>query len=158
MADGSGSLILSIFIAFKAAELQDKVKAKHYLERLQELVFLERTNIGKIEVLHRLAISVGLDGDQFLDDMKGGGIGGFLKDLSLIRKHGISLLPTLLFKKNDAGWIRINGPQPLEALEKALQDLQRWPLNVKASGDSLNDFNMPTRIFPDSDQAYRAAG
>jgi 2-polyprenyl-6-methoxyphenol hydroxylase-like FAD-dependent oxidoreductase/predicted DsbA family dithiol-disulfide isomerase len=145
-------------IAYIAAAIQDEEKSKKYLERLQELVFLERTNIGNVEVLHRLAISFGLDGEQFLDDMKGRGIGSFLKDLSLVRKYGVNMLPTLLFKKNDDILIRINGPQPFEVLERALLDIDSWTVE---DGQVLNEwdrFNESARVLPDMVQCFRVAG
>jgi 2-polyprenyl-6-methoxyphenol hydroxylase-like FAD-dependent oxidoreductase/predicted DsbA family dithiol-disulfide isomerase len=145
-------------IAYRAAFLQDEELARKYYQRLQELVFLERTNIGRVEVLHHLAISVGLDGDQFLEDMKGRGIGGFLKDLSLVKKHGVNKLPTLLFKKNEDLWIRINGPQPFEVLERAILDIHSWTVE---DGQVLNDwdrFDESARVLPGMIQCFRAAG
>lgn len=145
-------------IAFKAAALQDEGKAKKYLQRLQELVFLERTNIGRVEELHRLAISLGLDGEQFLDDMKGRGIGGFLKDLSLVRKYGVNILPTLIFKKNDDIWVRINGPQHFEVLERALLDVHAWTVDNEPVVSDWDRFNITEGVLPGIVQQYRAAG
>ena len=145
-------------IAYKAAELQDPEKAVIFLRRLQELVFLERTNIARVEILHRLAMSVGLDDSLFLEDIKGRAIGQFLKDLSLIRDQSIRMLPTLIFKKDDSAWIRMNGPQSFEAMEHALNDMIHWPSQQQVIINPMDQLNAPGIVLPGSINVLGATG
>ena len=105
-----------------------------------------------------MAISLGLDGDQFLYDMKGIGIGSFLKDLSLVKKYAINALPTLLIKKNEQILVRINGPQPFEVLERALLDIDAWKVDAEAVSHEWDRFNGTARVLPGMDINYKAAG
>ena len=58
-------------IAFKAAQMQDREKANLFLRRIREMVFLEKLNITRHEVLVTAAKQSGLDSKQFLKDIEG---------------------------------------------------------------------------------------
>ena len=86
-------------IAYKAAQMQDEVKADRFLRRMREASAAEALQTNLTEVLVELASEVGLDIGRFLEDFTGGKAKtAFEEDLYLtaqFRAHGF---PTFLVK------------------------------------------------------------
>ncbi|MCK5103765.1 MAG: DsbA family protein, partial [Cyclobacteriaceae bacterium] len=59
-------------IAYKAAQMQDEVKAVKFLRRMREAIAAEAKQANKMEVLIELAQDSGLDISQFVMDMDNG--------------------------------------------------------------------------------------
>ena len=89
-------------IAFKAAQMQDKVKAVVFLRALRELLFLHKKNITKWEHLETAAKQAGLDIDQFRADNEGKANTLFQEDLRLARELGVKGFPSV-FIVDDKG-------------------------------------------------------
>lgn len=89
-------------IAFKAAQLQDEKKAIIFLRHLREMVFLQKKNITKWEVIEQAALKTGLDTTQLRKDYEGKAIELFQADLSLAKKMGVRGFPSI-FVTNAAG-------------------------------------------------------
>ena len=86
-------------IAYKAAQMQDEVKADRFLRRMREASAAEALQTNLTEVLVELASEVGLDIGRFLEDFTGGKAKtAFEEDLyttAQFRAHGF---PTFLVK------------------------------------------------------------
>ena len=89
-------------IAFKAAQLQDEKKAVVFLRHLREMVFLQKKNITKWEVIEQAALKTGLDAAQLRKDYEGKAKELFQADLGLARKMGVRGFPSI-FITNAAG-------------------------------------------------------
>lgn len=84
-------------IAFKAAQLQDEIKADLFMREIREMVFLQKKNIAKWENLALAAQNVGLDVDQLKTDFEGKAKLLFEEDLNLAKKFGARGFPTMFF-------------------------------------------------------------
>lgn len=82
-------------IAFKAAQLQDKVKAVAFLRIIREMVFLQKKNITKWEHLSAAASQAGLDAAKLKQDYEGQAKDLFQADLALARKMGVRGFPSV---------------------------------------------------------------
>jgi len=82
-------------IAFKAAQMQDAEKAIVFLRKMRELLFLEKKNIEKWEVVALAARASGLDVDQLRADVDGLARDKFEGDLALARKMGVRGFPSI---------------------------------------------------------------
>lgn len=89
---------LAASIAIKAAELQGKQMGSKYLRKLRELLFLDKKNIAKEEVLIECAQSVeGLCVDEFINDLRSdGAIKAFQCDLKTTKEMGVEHFPTIV--------------------------------------------------------------
>jgi putative protein-disulfide isomerase len=112
-------------IAFKAAQIQNKEKAIQYLRRIREMVFLEKKNIAKFEILQKAALEVGLDTEKFKADYEGTAKELFYEDLEVTRKYGVRGFPTLFLSNQKNNQVVINGFQPYQNFENAI--LQLYP-------------------------------
>jgi hypothetical protein len=68
------------------------------------------------------------------------------------------MLPTLIFKKDVSGWIRMNGPQSFEAMEHALNDMIHWPSQQQVIINPMDQLNAPGIVLPGSNNVLRATG
>ncbi|WP_460472215.1 ClpXP adapter SpxH family protein [Emticicia fontis] len=116
-------------IAFKAAQLQDEKKAIVFLRNMREMVFLQKKNITKWEVLKQAAIKAGLDSEKLKQDYEGIGKELFQADLSLAKKMGVRGFPSI-FVTNSAGDSEfIYGTKPYSAYETWINKI--YPKTVK---------------------------
>src|SRR5690606_27525623 len=73
-------------IGYKAAQMQDAVKAEKFLRRIKEMVFIEKKNITKWEHLSQAALDTGLNLEKFRDDFDHDAKELFNEDLELARQ------------------------------------------------------------------------
>ena len=110
-------------IAFKAAELQDEQLAHAFLRRMREMVFMEKRNIARQEVINEAAAEVGLDSARLESDMKGAGNALFKADLALARASGVRGFPTMIFSNAEGQRQVAYGARSYGQLEDALKQL-----------------------------------
>ena len=130
-------------IAFKAAQLQDKESATDFLRKLREMVFLQKQNIARREVIEGAAIQAGLDTERLKMDMEGRGRDLFGEDLKMAREYGVRGFPTLFFTRNGKTKEIIYGSRPYDVFENALSKL--YPEASKASYNK--DLNALFSVF-----------
>lgn len=104
-------------IAFKAAQMQDGVKALYFLRRIREMVFLEKKNICKWEHLQQAAIETGLDVTRLKADYEGKAKDKFTEDLDYARRLGVRGFPTLFFAYGNKSPITLYGFRPYDDFE-----------------------------------------
>ncbi|GAB3698474.1 protease adaptor protein SpxH [Spirosoma flavus] len=121
-------------IAFKAAQLQDEVKAIEFLRKMREMVFLQKKNITKWANVAEAAQAVGLDSAQLRIDYDGKARTHFKDDLELGRQLAVRGFPTLFFRDDLGRQEVVYGFKPYDLFEKAVQDLH--PLVVKEAFDT----------------------
>ena len=131
-------------IAYKAAAIQDKEKAIHFLRELRELVFLKKKNITKWEYLEQSARKVNLDPSQLKEDIQGRAVELFEEDLKLATKLGVRGFPTLFFLDNSEGQEKVYGAKPYSVMENAI--LKLHPLASKVNYDK--DWQSLFQLFP----------
>jgi len=86
-------------IAYKAAQLQDEVKANRFLRRMREASAAEAQQTNLTEVLVELASETGLDISRFLDDFNNGKAkSAFEADLYTTAQYRAHGFPTFLIK------------------------------------------------------------
>ncbi|HRO43772.1 MAG TPA: DsbA family protein [Flavipsychrobacter sp.] len=107
-------------IGFKAAQLQSPEKAEKFLRRIKEMVFLERTNIAREEVLARAAKEVGLDQERFIEDFKNNATPLFEEDLAMARAWGVRGFPTIFFIDDEDNRLKVYGSKPYQVYEQTL--------------------------------------
>lgn len=110
-------------IAFKAAQLQNLNKATLFLRRLKELVFIEKQNITRWELIERAALNSGLDSALLLKDIPGKGKDLFLDDLRLCEKLDVKVFPTLFFSIGDGEKFVLKGYHTYEKFEAIIKQL-----------------------------------
>ena len=110
-------------IAFKAAQLQDSDKAITFLRRLKELVFLEKKNITRWEIIENAALSSGIDAAVLKEDCTGKGSQLLEADLELAKDLKITMFPTLIFLMDGIAFNRINGFQTYENFEEIILEV-----------------------------------
>ncbi len=110
-------------IAFKAAQIQDPEKALVFLRIMREMVFLEKKNIAKWEVIAQAATLANLDVKKLKSDYDGPAKVRFEEDLALSKKSGVRGFPTLLVSNKEGKTQTIYGFQKYEAMESILKQL-----------------------------------
>jgi putative protein-disulfide isomerase len=123
-------------IAMKAAQLQDKGKAIEFMRKMRELLFLEKKNITKWEVIREAAIAVGLDTFQLKEDYEGKAIALFQEDLNYARKLGVRGFPTFFFTDAEDNETMLYGFKPYQSFEASLlrvqPDATKTAINIKS--------------------------
>ncbi len=114
-------------IAFKAAQMQDGEKAIVFLRRIREMVFLEKLNITRPEILATAAKQCGLDSNQLLKDMEDPAELLFKEDLELARSLNVRGFPTLFFTDRDGNQLMVYGFKPYSNFESTLLKLIENP-------------------------------
>lgn len=149
-------------IAFVAAQLQDKEKASRLMRRLREMVFMEKRNISKWEVISEAAKNVGLDVQQLRTDYDGKAQQLFKEEMASGRKMGVRGFPTLIMSNAQNEQSVVYGSRPYEQMEQVI--LQLYPNAQKKtydnSAESLLKFfgTLTTREFAElSGQSMVAA-
>ena len=125
-----------------AAQIQDSDKAITFLRRLKELVFLEKKNIARWEVIERAALYCGLDTAWLKKDMIGTGQKLFKEDLELAQKLDIKIFPTLFFLKDGVINDTIKGYQSYEKFEEVILQILPDAIKSKNNKDADNLFSM----------------
>ncbi|WLD95371.1 DsbA family protein [Alkalihalobacillus sp. AL-G] len=112
-------------IAVKAAELQGKAAGVSFLRKLREVLFLQKQNISKLEVLEICAIESGLDLKEFQKDLHSeGAVRAFQCDVKTTREMEVNQLPSLVFFSNTSEeGIKITGMYPYEIYVHILEEL-----------------------------------
>lgn len=105
-------------IAFKAAQMQSAEKARLYLQRMQELLFLENKNISKWKYLEKAAHEIQLDVGRLKMDIASKARKDFEDDLIVAEKLGVGGFPTLIIKKRNGHMVVLEGYRDVAALEK----------------------------------------
>lgn len=109
-------------LAYLAAKKQDEAKAKMFLRKLREQVFIFGKNITNIDVLHDAAFSIGLDVDTFEHDLTSDDIKQiFMQNLETSRTNHVRGFPTLILSGKNQPSVSLNGVRSYEDYEYALK-------------------------------------
>lgn len=138
-------------LAFKAAELQGKVKAHNFLRRIREMVFMEKKNITRWEYLKAAAVECGLDTAQFSSDYYSKAQLLFKEDLNLAGHYGVRGFPALYFSDSLNNQTTIYGYKPYEdfemALKKLVPDIKKRKVNSANGHLFLHYSTMTTKEY-----------
>ncbi|MDT3404342.1 ClpXP adapter SpxH family protein [Mucilaginibacter terrae] len=110
-------------IAFKAAQLQNEKKAINMLRIMREMVFLQKKNIAKWDIIAQAATQAGLDLNKLHDDFNHAGKLSFNEDLDMARSMGVRGFPTMFFTDASGNSERVYGSKPYEVYENAIKKL-----------------------------------
>ena len=110
-------------IAFKAAQMQDNEKAAWFFRTLKEMLFLEKKNIAKWEVLAAAAEKAELDVTQLKADFEGKAKELFEEDLKLAQELGVRGFPTIFFFDQSGNRERVYGSKAYAFYETAILKL-----------------------------------
>ena len=110
-------------IAYKAAELQDPVKAELFMRRMREQVFTEKKNIASWPVQAEAAKATGLDLMRMKDYMDGAAQALFNADLTLARAMGVRGFPSMFFSNANGERQLVYGSRPYGTFEDAVKKL-----------------------------------
>lgn len=110
-------------VAVKAAQLQDVQKGEKLLRRLKEMVFVEKKNITRWEVIAEAALYAGLELVQLQKDFHGAAKDLFEEDLALKKNLGVRGFPTIFFTDEEGNQFKVYGSKPYETYEQALLKL-----------------------------------
>jgi predicted DsbA family dithiol-disulfide isomerase len=128
-------------IAVKAAELQGKTSGMRFLRKLREVLFLQKQNITKLDVLTDCADEAGLDVDEFQKDLYSEtAVRAFQCDVRTTQEMEVNQLPSLVFfsDTSDEG-IKITGMYSYDVYVHILEELL-GELPKKCSLPSLEQF------------------
>lgn len=111
--------------AYKAAEFQGTTIAHRYLRRLREAVASEDKNLQKRAVLVELADEIGLDVEQFEQDLESGRAKeAFKEDVRYARANGVRGFPTFHIERIDTGEERwLHGYRPFSTFEAVFEEI-----------------------------------
>nr|WP_235846964.1 ClpXP adapter SpxH family protein [Neobacillus soli] len=116
----------TVSIALKAAELQGRRAGLRFLRRIQEMLFLEKQNISNLQVLVDCAKSLGLDIEEFINDIHSESAAkAFQCDLKITSEMEVQEIPTLVFFNENAEdeGIKITGTYPYEIYVQILEEM-----------------------------------
>ncbi|RFU63057.1 DsbA family protein [Bacillus sp. V59.32b] len=139
----------SASIAIKAAELQGRKLAILFLRKLQELLFLEKQDITSMSNLTECAREVGLDVDEFMNDITSESAAkGFQCDLKITSEMDVSEIPTLVFfnQNIEEEGIKISGFYPYDVYVNILDDMLNGLPDPK-SPPSLESFVQSFKVI-----------
>ncbi len=148
-------------IAFKAAQLQSEDKALKFLRIMREMVFMQKKNIAKWQVMEQAAEQAGLDKAQLKIDYDGQAKELFQKDLQLAKEFGVRGFPTVFVVDGKGAQEKVYGSKPYADFEQGIKTV--YP-TVKKQGYN-NDWTslfakyptLTTREFAElSDISYEA--
>ncbi|MGM7700921.1 ClpXP adapter SpxH family protein [Pseudalkalibacillus sp. Hm43] len=128
-------------IAVKAAELQGKSGGMRFLRKLREVLFLQKQNITKLEVLINCADEAGLDVEEFKKDLHSEtAVKAFQCDVRTTQEMEVNQLPSLVFfsDTSDEG-IKITGMYSYDVYVHILEELL-GELPGKCSPPSMEQF------------------
>lgn len=110
-------------IAFKAAQLQDGVKAVAFLRVMREKVFLQKKNIAKWEHIAAAAAEAGLDVVQLKSDFEGKAKLLFEEDLKLAGKLMVRGFPSVFVTDGAGNTEFVYGFKPYDTFVKAVEKM-----------------------------------
>jgi predicted DsbA family dithiol-disulfide isomerase len=113
-------------LAIKAAELQGKQQGMKFLRKLQENLFLNKMDIGDKEVLCDIAKAVGLDEEEFLNDLSSAAaIKALHCDLKFSKEMDVTQIPTIIVfnDRTDDEGIKISGRYSYEVYVEILREM-----------------------------------
>ncbi len=129
-------------IAIKAAELQSRKLSARFIRRLQELLFLDKQDISNLEVLTKCAREIGLDVEEFLNDITSTSAAkGFQCDLKITSEMEVNEIPSLVFfnENIEEEGIKVSGLYAYEVYVNILEEMLE---------------NLPTPATPPSLEAF----
>lgn len=130
-------------IAYKAAQLVDKVKADNLLRRIREATAVENLLTSHEDVLISLASEVGLDVAKFITHLHDGSAEqAFRGDLALTRSLSVSGFPTFLIKFNTQQ-VMLRGYNDFNTFASVINAVthnKMWPKEPTASDEELLNF------------------
>jgi len=129
-------------IAFKAAQLQDEKKAIAFLRIMREMVFLQKKNIARWEVIAQAGTKAGLDLDKLEEDFNNAAKLSFQQDLDLARSMGVRGFPTIFFADTSGNSERVYGSKPFEVYETAIKKLVPQETKHEYAKDWQSLFNV----------------
>ena len=108
-----------------AAGLQGEEHKSAMIYAIQKAYYLEARNPSDIDTLSNCAIALGLNGDQFSNDMQSNSLKDlFLADLNRCREWGIGGFPCLVYQHGDNLHMLSNGFTNLDSLTQRWQSIQ----------------------------------
>lgn len=107
-------------IAMKAAQIQSKEKALHFMRVLREGLYLEKKNIAKWKNIEKAAQIANLDTAQLKSDYEGDAKKLFQEDLNLAKSLGVRGFPTLFFADANNNQLTVYGSKPYASYENAV--------------------------------------
>jgi predicted DsbA family dithiol-disulfide isomerase len=113
-------------IAIKAAELQGRRAGTKFLRKLRELMFLEKQNISDMNVLTECARSIGLDVEEFINDITSEAAAkAFQCDLKISSEMEVTESPTVVFfnQNIEEEGIKVSGAYPYEVYVTILEEM-----------------------------------
>ncbi|MBM7659742.1 putative DsbA family dithiol-disulfide isomerase [Bacillus mesophilus] len=113
-------------IAIKAAELQGRRVGLKFLRKLQELLFLQKQNISDEDVLVECAREVGLEMDEFVQDLHSESAAkAFQCDLQITSDMEVDQIPTLVFfnENIEEEGMKVTGLYSYDVYVRIIQDL-----------------------------------
>jgi predicted DsbA family dithiol-disulfide isomerase len=113
-------------IAIKAAELQGRKIGLKFLRKLQELLFLQKQDISEEAVLIECATEVGLEIDEFVEDLHSESAAkAFQCDLQITSDMEVDKIPTLVFfnENIEEEGMKVTGLYGYEVYVRIIQDL-----------------------------------
>lgn len=123
-------------IAIKAAELQGKQIGIKYLRKIRELLFLDKQNIAKEEILIDCAKNInGMCIDEFVKDLRSeGSIKAFQCDIKTTKEMGAEYFPTIVFFNDN-----------IEEEGLMITGLHDYHVYVKVLTEMLGEVPVPNR-------------
>ncbi|SEO50957.1 Predicted dithiol-disulfide isomerase, DsbA family [Amphibacillus marinus] len=116
----------NVSMAIKAAELQGSKAGRRYLRKVQENIFLNRTDISKDEQLIRIAAEAELDLEEFKGDLHSKSATKALQcDLKLSGEMEIDQTPSIVFfnEEEEEEGLKLSGAYRYEVYVKVLRQL-----------------------------------
>ncbi len=113
-------------LAIKAAEIQGRKAGIRFLRKLQEVVFLEKQNVSDENVLMDVAHSVGLDLEEFHNDIHSPSAQKALQcDLKITTDMEVKEIPSLVFYHcdEDVEGLKVTGLYPYETYVHILEEM-----------------------------------
>ena len=123
-------------IAYEAAKHIDPTKAKRLLRRIREATFTERRRTSQMDVLIELAVEVGFDAAQFINEYTTGTAqSDFMRERARCQRNGVTGFPSYLIK-NDSTKIMLGGYQNLSTLHTIIHRLSDGKIKPRRVGPS----------------------
>ena len=135
-------------IALKAAELQGHRRGLRFLRKLQEQLFLKKSNVSDLQVLVECAKSAKLDVVEFMNDIYSNSASkAFQCDLKISSEMEVEEIPTLVFFNEnieDEG-VKITGVYDYDVYVQILEemlDVHPEPSDLPSMDDFLNYYEL----------------
>ena len=123
-------------IAYEAAKHINPTKAKLLLRRIREATFTERRRTSQMDTLIELAVEVGFDAAQFINEYTTGTAQSeFMRERARCQRNGVTGFPSYLIK-NDSTKIMLGGYQNLSTLHTIIHRLSDGKIKPRRLGPS----------------------